>query len=67
MTEAMAGPAPAPVDSQDPHQGAPAPGSTPREVAEEARRAQEAQHTGKHDGDRDGHLVQIGRGQQTHG
>lgn len=42
-------------------------GPTPREVAEETRREQGSQQTGKHDQDRDDFLVHVGRGQQTHG
>jgi hypothetical protein len=65
MTEAMAGQTPAPGNAEGGHHGAPQP--TGSEVAEETRRAQESQNNGKNDLDRDSHLTQIGRGQQTHG
>jgi len=71
LTEAMEGNAPATLDASNHHQGPPeatGPGSNPGEVAETARRMQESQNKGgAHDADRETHLVQIGRGQQTHG
>lgn len=41
------------------------PGSTPAEIAEMARREEEARSHAQPD--RDGYLTQVGRGQQTHG
>jgi len=70
LTEAMEGQAgSSPADAAGTH-GPPQPsghGSTPSEVAEETRREQESQHTGKFDQNRDDFLVHVGRGQQTHG
>ena len=68
LTEAMQGQGGSASGDQGghvPESGRPA--ATPREVAETTRREQEAQHSGKRDQDRDDHLVEIGRGQQTHG
>jgi len=70
LTEALKGqmPDPAITDAQQQNPPEPTgPGSTPREVAEATRRGQESQDNGKNDLDRENHLVQIGRGQQTHG
>lgn len=70
LTEALEGQMPpAPGDQAGQH-GPPQPtghGSTPSEVAESVRRGQQSQDNGKNDLDRENHLVQIGRGQQTHG
>jgi hypothetical protein len=68
LTEAMEGKAPAsgPPAGQQP--GPPelkGHGSTPSEVAEDTRRAQDARPDAA--GDRDDRLTQIGRGHQTHG
>jgi len=65
LTEALEGQVPPPAGDEGPHGGAPQP--TAREVAEETRRRQESQDNGKNDLDRENHMVQIGRGQQTHG
>jgi len=66
LTEAIEGQMPAnPV--ADETQQSPGSGPNPRNVAESTRREQESQHNGKNDLDRDRHLVQVGRGQQTHG
>jgi hypothetical protein len=70
LTEAMEGQMPAPVETRGGPHGPPGPtghGSTPREVAEATRRGQESRDNGKSDLDRENHLVQVGRGQQTHG
>lgn len=70
LSEAVAGQTQGSSDDQakaDGPQEAGRPGSTPREVAEETRRAQESRESGKNDADRDDHLVRVGRGQQTHG
>jgi len=70
LTEALEGQTPAQASDGGGHAG-PAepkgPGSTPQEVAEATRRAQESQDNGKNDLDRENHLVQVGRGHQTHG
>lgn len=42
-------------------------GSTPLEIAETTRRLQESQNNGKNNLDRENHLVNVGRAQQTHG
>jgi len=66
LIEAIEGQTPAdPVPDETQH--GPGRGPNPREVAESTRREQESQHNGKNDLDRDRHLVQVGRGQQTHG
>jgi hypothetical protein len=60
---------PAPGDPSG-HHGPPepsGPGSTPQDVAGMTRREQKSEHNGKNELDRDDHLTQIGRGQQTHG
>jgi hypothetical protein len=65
LTEAMEGQKPQ-GDRQGQQPGeAPQPGSTPQEVAEQTRREQEARSHGRER--RDDHLVDLGRGQQTHG
>jgi hypothetical protein len=64
LTEAMKGQGPEDASPGGfPESGAPE--STPREVAEEARRQPEARSHGVPD--RDDYLTNIGRGQQTHG
>jgi len=70
LTEALEGQMPAPAITEGQHPGPPEPtghDSTPREVAEATRRGQKSQDNGKNDLDRENHMVQIGRGQQTHG
>ena len=62
LTEALAG-QPAPSATGPPEGGPPVP--TPAEVAEEARRHQEAGPDVVED--RQDKLIRIGRGQQTHG
>jgi len=67
LTEAIKGPQ---ADAKQPSEqaGPPeplGPDSTPAEVAEQARREQEARAHSQPD--RDDYMTQIGRGQQTHG
>ena len=67
LTEALKGQMPAPAAETADHAGPPEPrghGSSPAEVAEEARRQHEAQHPGE---SRDDRLTQMGRADQTHG
>jgi hypothetical protein len=64
LTEAMKGQTPADASPAGPPESG-APESTPREVAEETRRQQEARSHGVPD--RDDYLTQVGRGDQTHG
>lgn len=67
MTEALEGKMPqdATTARGGGHAGPPGQSSTPEEIAEEARRAEEARPNDH--GSRDDYLVSIGRGQQTHG
>jgi len=70
LTEALEGQTPHPPGDTGAHPGPPeptGPGSTPREVAEAVRRGQQSEDNGKSDLDRENHLVQVGRGHQTHG
>jgi len=70
LTEAVEGQVPPSAVDPGGQHGPPQPtghGSTPREVAESTRRGQESQNPGATDQDREDHLVQVGRGQQTHG
>jgi len=70
LAEAIKDQTSAPTSSDGTHHGPPEPtghGSTPQEVAEATRRGQKSEHNGKSDLDRENHMVQIGRGQQTHG
>jgi hypothetical protein len=67
LTEAVEGQEADP--KQQPKQAGPpeplGPGSTPAEIAENARREQAARSQGPPD--RDDYLARVGRGQQTHG
>lgn len=65
MTEALKGRTPEdPAASGQPDESG-QPQATHEQVAEETRRQQESRSHGRPD--RDGYLVNVGRGQQTHG
>lgn len=66
LTEAVEGQvSPAPGSDTGKPGGPPGQSATPDQVAEETRRQQEARSHGRPD--RDDYLVNVGRGQQTHG
>jgi hypothetical protein len=65
LTEALGGTTPAGTTPNDPTSEPTGPGSSPREIAEETRRQQEARPQSRED--REDRLVNVGRGQQTHG
>ncbi len=70
LTEALEGQSPSGNDAEGQQKGPAEPSghnSTPEELAEATRVAQESQATGRHGQDRDKHLNEIGRGDQTHG
>ncbi len=66
LTEALEGQLPTgPGADAGKNSGPPDQSATPDQVAEETRREQEARSHGRPD--RDDYLVNVGRGQQTHG
>jgi hypothetical protein len=65
MTEALKGQAPEDLEASGKPEESGQPQATHEQVAEDTRREQEARSHGRPD--RDEYLVNVGRGQQTHG